>query len=81
MTTSKYDYPPRQRRMLIHSWFVILFFIMAAMAFLMSCSPHTGCKATRNLSGYGWIKCKETGKVCILDDSGKIVYSFRESVH
>ena len=78
-TKSKYDYPPRQRRMLIHSWFVILFFIMAAMAFLMSCNtPRNGCRAVRNFSGYGWIKCKETKKVFILDKEGAIVYSYQD---
>jgi hypothetical protein len=30
------------------------------------------------MSGYGWIKCKETGKICILAPDGAIVYSYYE---
>jgi hypothetical protein len=76
---SKYDYPPRQRRLLVHSWFVILFGVIIAMIFLMSCSaPRRGCYGTKGMAGYSWIKCKETKQVFILDKKGAIVCTYQE---
>lgn len=77
---SKYDYPPRKRQLMIKSWFAILFLIIG-LIYLYGCSPRLGGKATRNLSGYGWIKCNETGKVFILSKDGTIVYSYQEKAH
>ncbi len=82
---SKYDYPPRQRRLMIHSWFIILFGIMGAMIFLMSCTTSRRmkdpCKGRRGMSGYGygWIKCRETKKVFILAPDGEIVCTYTDS--
>lgn len=70
--------PHSYRRMAIHSWFVILFGIIIAMAFLISCRPSKGCYSTRGLSGYGWIKCHETKKVFILDKEGAIVCTYKD---
>lgn len=76
LTKSKYDYPPRQRRLMVHSWFIILFGIMLALMFLIRCSPKNGCRATRKMSGYSWIKCKETSKVTVMDMKGNIICSY-----
>jgi hypothetical protein len=76
---SKYDYPHRQRRSMVHSWLVLLFGIIGAMIFLMSCSPRIGCPSHKGYSGYGWIKCRETKKVFILAPDGAIVCTYYES--
>lgn len=68
--------PHSYRRMAIHSWFVILLGIIIAMAFLMSCSPQNGCRATKGMAGYSWIKCVETKKVFILNKEGAIVCTY-----
>lgn len=73
---SKYNYPPRQRRLMIHSWFIILFGVIAAMLFLMSCSaPKTGCESLyhKKKKFTAWLKCKQTHKVFVLDKEGAIV--------
>lgn len=78
---SKYDYPHRQRRSMVHSYFVILLGIIGAMVFLMSCSPRNGCPAVykNRLQGYGWIKCRETKKVFVLAPDGAIVCTYYDS--
>jgi len=76
---SKYDYPPRQRRLMIHSWFIILFGAIAFVLFLMSCSaPKTGCESLyhKKKKFTAWMKCHETKKVFILDKQGAIVCAF-----
>lgn len=81
-TKSKYDYPPRQRRLFVHSWFVILFGVIAAMMFLMSCRTNkTGCESLyKNKKKFtAWIKCKETNKVSVLDKDGAIVCTYIDS--
>lgn len=76
--------PHSYRRMAIHSWFVILFGIIIAMAFLMSCTTtrrgKDPCRERRGLSGYGygWIKCTETKNVFILDKEGAIICVYKD---
>lgn len=79
LTKSKYDYPPRQRRLMVHSWFIILFGIMAAAIILMSCTPKHGCYGTRGIRGYSWLKCIETKKVFVLDKDGAIICAYIDS--
>jgi len=69
-------YPHRERRSAIN--FVIGLLIAAIITMALSCASQKGCRATRGMSGYGWIKCNETGKVCILAADGAIVYSYYE---
>jgi hypothetical protein len=82
---SKYDYPPRQRRLAIHTWFIILLGTIFAMACLMSCTTSRRmkdpCKGRRGMSGYGygWIKCRETKKVFILSPDGSIVCTYYDT--
>jgi len=55
---------------------IIAFIVMAC-----SCNPQRrGCKSTHGMSGYGWIKCVETGKVCILAPDGAIVHMYYECI-
>jgi len=79
LTKSKYDYPHRQRRLAVHSYFIILFGAIAFMIFIMSCSPKHGCYATKGMRGYGWIKCKETGIVSVLRPDGSVECTYTES--
>lgn len=72
----------RNRRTEIHGYFFIILLAMA-LFWLYGCSPQRGCPATsgKNFkSGYGWIKCKQSGKVCVLSPNGKIVCSYYEPV-
>jgi hypothetical protein len=56
-----------------------LILIIAFIVLAFSCRPQRGgCYGTRGMSGYGWIKCLETGKVCILAPDGAIVYAYYE---
>jgi len=77
-------YPHRERRSAINFFIGLL---IAAIAFF-ACSCTTTrrtkdpCKERRGMSGYGygWIKCVQTGKVCILAPDGAIVYSYYEPI-
>lgn len=72
--------PHQQRRTEIHSYFFIILLFMA-LIYAFGCSPQrNGCKAVKGMSGYGWIKCVQTGKVCVIDPTGKIVCSYYEPV-
>jgi len=67
--------PHYYRRSAIHS--VLLFLISIIVAsFIFSCRPSKGCYGTRGMSGYGWIKCRETKKVSVLDKDGAIVCTY-----
>lgn len=90
---SKYDYPPRQRRLAVHSLFIIWILIFILILSFSSCRPQRGCYGTRGMSGYsklekkfieragfGWLKCMTTGKVCILRRDGEIIGSYFEPI-
>jgi hypothetical protein len=67
--------PHYYRRSAIHS--VLLFLISIIIAsFIFSCSPKSGCYATKGMRGYGWIKCRETKKVSVLGKDGAIVCTY-----
>lgn len=69
--TTPHDY----RRQFVHSIFLIMLAFMALIA--ASCSPQRrGCRATKGMGGYGWLKCRETNKVCILDKDGAILCAY-----
>lgn len=52
------------------------------MIFLMSCTTSRRtkdpCKERRGMSGYGygWLKCRETKKVFVLDKEGAIICTY-----
>jgi hypothetical protein len=67
--------PHYYRRSAIHT--VLLFLISLIIAtVIFSCSPQKGCSGTRGMSGYGWMKCRETKKVFVLDKDGAIVCTY-----
>jgi len=74
--------PHKERRSSIH----FTFFLLALFITIVACScatsrrPKDPCPERRGMSGYGygWFKCVETGKVCILAPDGAIVYSYYE---
>lgn len=81
---TKYS-PHAYRRSEVNFWIGLpaLILIIAFIVMACSCSPKYGCPShsgKRHMSGYGygWIKCKETGKVCILAPDGSIVISYYE---
>lgn len=69
--------PHELRRQNIHSIFLIIVGIML-LVYAFGCSPKHGCYGTKGLSGYGWLKNKNTNKVFILDKEGAIVFTYYE---
>lgn len=74
--------PHSYRRQSIH---VVILFLLVFIAVLASHCTTTRkakdpCKYRRGMSGYGygWIKCKQTGLVCILNPTGEIVEMYYE---
>lgn len=63
-----------------------LILIIAMLMSICSCTvtrqKKDPCKERRGMSGYGygWIKCNETWKVCVLRPDGAIVYVYYEPV-
>ena len=68
--------PHKYRRSFIHSLFWILFLVIGLC--IVSCSPQRGCRQTRNLSGYSWLKNNESGKVIVMDRHGVIACIYKE---
>lgn len=72
--------PHGERRLFIH--FIIILLIGIAIFCASSCETtrqgKDPCKYRRGMSGYGygWLKCVETGKVCILYPDGSIVCTY-----
>lgn len=67
--------PHGERRLFVH---FVLIILAGIIMFCASCRPQRGCYGTKGMSGYGWIKCKQTGKVCILAPDGEIVEIYYE---
>lgn len=57
---------------------LIIAFIVMACSCTVTRKSKDPCRERRGMSGYGygWIKCNETGKVCILAPDGAIIYSY-----
>jgi hypothetical protein len=68
--------PHYYRRSAIHTVLLFLISLIIATVIFSSCSPKSGCYATKGMRGYGWIKCRETKKVLILDKDGAIVCTY-----
>lgn len=71
--------PHSYRRMGIHAWFLAILALMAIIA--ASCRPQKGCYGTRGMSGYGWIKNRNTNKVFILDSTCKVICIFKDGTN
>lgn len=73
-------YPHRERRSAIN--FIIGLLIATIIIMACSCTVtrrgKDPCKYRRGMSGYGygWLKCRETKKVCILDKDGAIICTY-----
>lgn len=73
--------PHDYRRDSVTFWIGLPAIIIIIAFIVMACSctsQKRGCRATHSMSGYGWIKCNETGKIFILAPDGAIVYSYYE---
>lgn len=76
--TKDTPYPHRERRSAIHFIIALGFLTILALA-LFGCSPQkNGCPAVRNMSGYSYMKCKETGKVAVFGPDGKLICIYKE---
>ena len=69
--------PHGERRLTVH--FIIILLVAVIVYCATSCRPSRGCKSTQGLSGYGWMKCRETKKVFVLDKDGAIVCTYYDS--
>lgn len=68
--------PHYYRRQNIHGYFLIIALVAGLVMAFSSCTPKHGCYGTRGMSGYGWLKNVETGRVSILAPDGSIVYTY-----
>jgi len=68
--------PHYYRKQTIKTWLLALLILMAIIA--ASCRPQKGCYGTRGMSGYGWLKNRETKKVFILDSNCGIICTFTD---
>ena len=72
--------PHYYRKQTIKAWFLLILALMAII--WASCSPQqTGCRATRGMSGYSWIKNRTTKEVFILDSVGHVITSFKDGTN
>lgn len=71
--------PHFYRRQIIHIWLVCFILLIAILA--ASCRPQRGCYGTRGLSGYGWLKNKQTNEVFILDSTCHVITSFKDGTN
>lgn len=75
------DTKPHQDRQAAIKTLILAILGFMALTYIWGCSPQRGgCHATKGMSGYGWIKCKESGKVSVLAPDGSIVCCYYESV-
>lgn len=79
--------PHDYRRDAITFWISLPAMLLIIAFIVMACSctvtktrykKKDPCKERRGMSGYGygWIKCRETGLVCVLRPDGAIVYTY-----
>ena len=71
--------PHNYRRQTIHIWLVCFILLIAILA--ASCRPQRGCYGTRGMSGYGWIKNRNTKEVFILDSTCKVICTFKDETN
>jgi hypothetical protein len=76
--------PHKERRSSIHFTFFLLALFIAIVA--CSCRVQYGCPTRIHKKKFtafvkrhmAWIKCNETGLVCLLSPDGEIVYAYYE---
>ncbi len=66
--------PHKYRRSAIHFWLLAPIAVIIVVLLFSDCSPRNGCKALRGMSGYGYLRNLESGRVSVLSPSGKICY-------
>ena len=67
--------PHSYRRQSIHFWLLAPIVTAIISILLGSCrTQRTGCKSVRHMSGYGYIKNLETGRVSVISPAGDICY-------
>lgn len=71
--------PHYYRKQTIKGWLLLILTLMALIAF--SCRPQRGCYGTRGMSGYSWIKNKQTKEVFILDSNCHVITSFKDGTN
>jgi hypothetical protein len=71
--------PHRERRTAIHTILLAILAIAIALT-LWGCggSKH-GCRSTRGMSGYSYIKNVKTGLVCVFNPQGKLICMYNEN--
>lgn len=76
---TKQPHPHRLRVLSIKSGFLLIALAALLAVWLSGCSPQkNGCRATRGMAGYSWIKCKETGKVAVFGPNSKLICIYKE---
>lgn len=79
MKTNPY-YPHRERRSNIKYSFLLIALAAVLAAWLAGCTQQKhGCNAVRGMSGYSYIRCKETGTICYFNKEGKLVHICKKS--
>lgn len=72
--------PHYYRKQSIKGFFLLAILVIILLA-TYSCSPQRGCRATRGMSGYSWIKNKKTNDVFILDSACHVITSFKDGTN
>lgn len=83
---TKQPHPHRERRDSITFVLMLLIVVTIFLALLTGCRPQRGCSGTHGMTGYssveqwphGWIRCPETGVVCLFNESGKLICIYNE---
>jgi len=71
--------PHRYRVITIKGAFLLIALAAFLAVWLSGCSTQKrGCRAVRGMSGYSWLKCKETRKVAVFNPEGKLVCIYRD---
>lgn len=59
--------------------FILLMLLVMILLAASSCAPkYQGCPSHRGMSGYGWLKNRNTKEVFILDSCGTPICTFKD---
>jgi len=72
--------PHHYRKQSIKGFFILAILLMILLA-TYSCRPQKGCYGTRGMSGYSWIKNRNTQEVFILDSTCKVITCFKDGTN
>lgn len=81
ITTDRIKHPRHEahkRRASDINTFILSMIAIIFLLYACGCTPKHGCNGTRGMSGYGWIKCRETQKVFILDSNCNVICAFKD---